>query len=82
VTALRRTRNTRPQFELGRRARLTNVGGAFALTGHPGSYDVRGRWAVLVDDVATTGSTLAACASVLYDAGAVAVSALTVARER
>jgi predicted amidophosphoribosyltransferase len=39
-------------------------------------------WFVLVDDVLTTGSTLAACAAVLLDAGAMAVSAITVARER
>jgi predicted amidophosphoribosyltransferase len=37
---------------------------------------------VLVDDVMTTGSTLAACATVLLEAGALAVSAVTVARER
>ena len=43
---------------------------------------VRGRWMVLVDDVMTTGSTLAACAGVLLDGGAMAVSAITVARER
>ena len=36
----------------------------------------------LVDDVTTTGATLAACADVLMDAGALAVSGLTVARER
>jgi predicted amidophosphoribosyltransferase len=37
---------------------------------------------VLVDDVVTTGSTLAACADVLLAGGALAVSAITVARER
>jgi predicted amidophosphoribosyltransferase len=37
---------------------------------------------VLVDDVVTTGATLAACATTLLDAGALGVSALTVARER
>jgi predicted amidophosphoribosyltransferase len=35
-----------------------------------------------VDDVMTTGSTLVACAEALSGAGAVAVSAVTVARER
>jgi predicted amidophosphoribosyltransferase len=46
------------------------------------SLSVRGRWAVLVDDVVTTGSTLAACGRSLMEAGAAAVSAVTVARER
>jgi len=32
--------------------------------------------------VVTTGSTLVACAEALYEAGATAVSAVTVARER
>jgi len=37
---------------------------------------------VLVDDVVTTGATLAACAMTLLEAGALAVSAIAVARER
>jgi len=37
---------------------------------------------VLVDDVVTTGATLAACAIALLDAGAAVVSGLAVARER
>ena len=79
--ALERTRRTAPQFELGRNARRSNVSGAFAL--RAGSRTVvQGRWPILVDDVLTTGSTLVACAEALYDAGAIAVSALTVARER
>ena len=80
--ALERTRNTAPQFDLGRRARRSNVAGAFALRSGDGRALVEGRWIVLVDDVVTTGSTLVACAEALYAAGAVAVSALTVARER
>lgn len=41
-----------------------------------------GRWVILVDDVVTTGATLAACATTLEEAGAMGVSAITVARER
>jgi predicted amidophosphoribosyltransferase len=37
---------------------------------------------VLIDDVVTTGATLAACAAPLLKAGAIGVSAITVARER
>ena len=43
---------------------------------------VTGGVVVLVDDVRTTGATLDACATVLKDAGAREVRALTVARRR
>jgi ComF family protein len=82
LRALERRRNTPPQFDLGRRARRANVAGAFALARAEDAARIRGRWIVLVDDVVTTGSTLVACAEALYDAGALAVSAVTVARER
>jgi ComF family protein len=86
--ALARTRHTAPQFELGRRARRDNVSGAFGLRGATPAARagnraaLAGRWVILIDDVVTTGSTLVACADVLYGCGAVAVSALTAARER
>jgi predicted amidophosphoribosyltransferase len=42
---------------------------------------IHGRTVILVDDVVTTGATLAACATALIQAGARAVSAGTVARD-
>lgn len=81
--ALERGRATIAQFELGRDQRAANVAGAFRVRdGAEAAAAVRGRWILLVDDVVTTGSTLAACATALERAGAAAVSAITVARER
>jgi len=59
----------------------TAARGAAMPSGATGTA-VGGRWVLLVDDVVTTGSTLAACAVALEEAGAMAVSAITVARER
>ena len=84
VVALERDRATVAQFELGRDARAANVAGAFRLRDREpaAAGAIAGRWVLLVDDVVTTGSTLAACATALIDGGAVAVSAIAVARER
>jgi competence protein ComFC len=81
---LRRSRATIAQFDLDRTHRGANVAGAFDLVAGArlGPRPLAGRWVVLVDDVVTTGATLAACAAVLMDAGALAVSAITVSRER
>jgi ComF family protein len=79
--ALVRRRSTVRQAELDRSGRAGNMSGAFEA-GAAGAADVRGRWAVLVDDVMTTGATIREAALALHAAGAVAVSALTVARER
>jgi ComF family protein len=81
VSAVRRASKTTAQHQLGRRDRATNVGHAFARDGRFDAQ-VRGRWVVLIDDLSTTGATLSGCAAVLYDAGASAVSALALARER
>lgn len=80
VPALARTRATQPQFELGRERRAENVADAFHVR-ESARAAVTGRWIVLVDDVATTGATLVACAHGLIAAGAAGVSACTVARE-
>jgi ComF family protein len=79
VHLLERHRATIAQFDLDRSDRAGNVAGAFAIRG---SMRLDGRWVLLIDDVVTTGATLAACAEALVSAGAMAVSAITVARER
>ena len=80
--ALERTRATTAQFDLDRAARATNLVDAFRVGDGDDRLGLAGRWLVLVDDVVTTGATLAACAGVLMEAGAVGVSAVAVARER
>ena len=87
VRALRRTRMTRPQVELPAAQRKANVQDAFALRSRGITTFGVSRDApflrhvvVLVDDVATTGATLDACARVLKQAGAREVRALTAAR--
>lgn len=78
LDVLARERETRAQVGLGAEARRANVAGAFGMA--PGR-NVTGLRLALVDDVCTTGSTLAACAAVLVAAGAVEVVAATLARE-
>lgn len=79
LRALERTRATTAQFDLDRAGRASNLGGAFRV---PLTAPIEGRWIVLIDDVMTTGATLAACAAALMESGAGAVSAVAVARER
>ncbi|WP_022836655.1 ComF family protein [Salisaeta longa] len=74
---LRRPRPTRSQTGLERAARWANVGDAFDA---PEALDAAAY--VLVDDVLTTGSTVAAAAKALKASGATAVYAATLALAR
>ena len=76
-SALQRVRETPPQVGRSAAERRQNVRGAFAC---PDPDAVRGRRVMLIDDVATTGSTLQACAEPLKEAGAARVFGLVVAR--
>ena len=68
---LRRRRPTPHQTNLPSAQRHTNVRGAFAARGR--SDGLRGRAVLLVDDVMTSGTTVAECTRVLRRAGARAV---------
>ncbi|MBX3172775.1 MAG: ComF family protein [Gemmatimonadaceae bacterium] len=78
---LLRTRDTPSQTRLTPGERLANVHRAFSL-GAGAEERIRGRHLVLVDDVLTTGATLNACATVLFEAGARTLSYLTFGRAR
>jgi len=73
--ALRRTRATREQSSLRSYARGANVRGAFAA-----ARSCAGLRVALVDDVVTTGSTVAAAAATLRASGAAAIELWVVAR--
>ncbi|WP_437568802.1 ComF family protein [Sorangium sp. So ce542] len=74
--ALCRVRPTAQQAQLPRGLRLQNVAGAFRVRA---PERVHGRRVALVDDVATTGATLAACREALLGAGAASVTYLVLA---
>ncbi len=76
-----RTRATPTQTRLTPGERLANVHRAFALESGADAR-IRGQHLILVDDVFTTGATLNACATVLFDAGARTLSYLTFGRAR
>lgn len=77
TNALRRVRRTRRQVGLERQARIDNMRGAFALTD---PSEIAGRKVVLVDDVFTTGATVASATKVLKRAKAARVDVLVFAR--
>jgi ComF family protein len=72
---LRRVRASTPQVALDRAARAKNVRGAFVAE----AGSLRGLRVALIDDVATTGATLAAATGAIRAAGARDVRAYVVA---
>ncbi|OGI21411.1 MAG: hypothetical protein A2808_00195 [Candidatus Moranbacteria bacterium RIFCSPHIGHO2_01_FULL_55_24] len=80
LPTLTRTRHTKPQQKTrSREERLANLSGAFATLPDT-KRQIRGKTLWLVDDVATTATTLTECAKVLKKAGAKRVYGIVVAK--
>lgn len=67
-----------PQKSLSESERLVNAQKSYAPTREIDK--IKGRCVILVDDIATTGATLAACTGILKSAGAGSVICLTIAK--
>jgi len=78
ATLLEKTKDTKPQTELGKEERLQNVRGTFRFNKIPNVLIPKN--IVLVDDVWTTGATMRECCKVLKKAGVQRVWGFTLAR--
>jgi len=74
--ALQKIRETRSQVGLTISQRSENVSNAYQAS----PSEVKRKAILLMDDVATTGSTISACAAALLAAGAEEIHVLTIAR--
>ncbi len=77
VSALERTKNTKAQFDLPREERFKNIIGAFKVSHIKSVYNKR---VLLLDDIYTTGATIAECSKALRIAGARRVEVITLSR--
>lgn len=74
-----RKRYTKPQKEIQNKSeRAANIKDAFAISD---SEIIKDKTVFLIDDIATTGSTIKECAKILKDAGAKQVYAIVIARQ-
>ena len=76
---LKRKVHLKRQAGLTRKDRLNNLDGIFSLKA---GFDLKGKKLILIDDVATTGTTLNECSKVLKEAGVEFICALVLARGR
>ncbi len=77
---LKKVRNVQRQSTTGgAEARRSNIAGAYQV---PEPERIRGKRILLIDDIVTTGSTLAECTRVLRAAGAAEVRCAALARAR
>lgn len=79
-SVLLRVRDTKPQFSLSRAERFSNVRDAFDIS-KKWKNNLKEKNIVLIDDIATSCSTLRECAKVLKKAGAQEVWGVVSARE-
>lgn len=75
-TSLKKIKDTPPQVGLSRSERVANLRGSFGIS-RP--ERIRGKSVLLIDDVATTGSTVAEAAKVIARAKAARVTVLVLA---
>lgn len=74
--ALQKQKDTSSQVAFKREERFSNINGAFRVT----DDSIAGKQVLIVDDVITTGATINESATVLMEAGAKVVYALSIGR--
>ena len=77
IKAIKRTKNTKANFDLPRDERLTNVAEAFEISQEG---QVENKRILLLDDIYTTGATIAECCKILKTGGAKRVEIVTLSR--